>query len=281
MDSAEPAQPATLADRVRIALSYPFERPEADTVLAGGRLMNVVRFDADEPLESVVRDPQNGTSGRVGDHLVRQGETLGKTAGFQTILASGSNASPSRIMAKLHTLPAPPLAFFLPGTLADHVAAYSCHFASYGSIPATLTRYQGATVRLVALVLPTVTLEMMHESESLGRNYGYYRLSESAFQTESGQSLWQPQAYLSLRGLFAPNGQVLRMAAVEAQACNWPAPDQEQALSVAAGMLGATGIASDFLRTMLVDDELRESRSSRLGQIARQPLDTDGWARLD
>lgn len=267
-------------DPVRIALSYPFEWPETECVLLGDRLMRLVRFEPDEPLASIAADDQGEDVGWVADHLRKVGGPLVKTAGFQTILASGSNASPSRMFAKFQRLAEHPPVFFLPGSIADHVTVYSCHFASYGSMPATLTHRPGARTQLIAIVVPTMTLDALHASEALGQNYGYFRQSEIPFSASTGHTLQRPHTYLSLRGMFAPAQTPRRLAAVKTQGCDWPSLTQRQALSRAATLLGQGGTSEAFVRDLLANDQKRERQTAQLARIARQETIAEGWERL-
>ncbi len=268
------------ADRVRLALSYPFEWPQVECVLIGDKLMNLARFEPEEPLASIAATGKGDEIGWVADHVRAAGGAIGRTAGFQTILASGSNASPSRMVAKFGQLADRPPVFFIPGTMDEHVSAYSCHFASYGSMPATLSHVSGASTGLIAIVVPTLTLESLHASEALGRNYGYFRQAELSFSAASGHQIARPHTYLSLRGLFAPNGTPRRLSAAASQGCDWPALSERQAITDAIESLGQRDSPENFVASLLGSDETRELRSAQLALAAQQPVDLTGWDRL-
>lgn len=268
------------ADRVNLALSYPFDWPTVECVLIGDRLMRLARFEPEEPLASIAATGNGDEIGWVADHVRAAGGTIGRTAGFQTILASGSNASPSRMVAKFGRLADRPPVFFIPGRLDDHVAAYSCHFASYGSMPATLTHAEGASTGLIAIVVPTMTLDYLHASEALGQNYGYFRQSGLSFAAESGNRIKCLHTYLSLRGLFAPDGTPRRLSAADSKGCDWPAFSERQAISSATDILGQAGSPEDFVASLLERDKTRELRSAQLALSAHLPVDLTGWDRL-
>ncbi|MEO1249617.1 MAG: hypothetical protein AAFW76_07230, partial [Pseudomonadota bacterium] len=190
------------------------------------------------------------------------------------------NASPSRMVAKFSQLADRPPVFFIPGTMDEHVSAYSCHFASYGAMPATLTHFSGASTGLIAIVVPTLTLETLHASEALGKNYGYFRQAELSFSATSGHRIARPHTYLSLRGLFAPDGTPRRLSAAESQGCDWPALGERQAISRAIESLGHGSSPEDFVVSLLSSDDARERRSAELALAAHKPVDLTGWDRL-
>ncbi|MEM1400415.1 MAG: hypothetical protein AAGF58_11060, partial [Pseudomonadota bacterium] len=171
---ADPLAGATggLEGPSRQALAYPFPWPEGPCVLVSGRLFRLKEFVVGDPLRSQVAG-----HGPLCDLLDSLGFKRQAGLGFTTLLASGSNGAPGRLWAKLDGRVRLPIAFFLPGVIRDLVSVYSCHFASYGAVPATVCRYPGARARLIALVVPDEAVPVIHASEAVGRNYGYFQLA--------------------------------------------------------------------------------------------------------
>ena len=91
-----------LPDRIRHAESYPFARPSCSYLFKDGGMY---------PL------PPNACAGRL------------------PIVASGSNASPERLLAKFGKIETIPVT---RAELRHFVVVFAGHFTAYGAIPATL-----------------------------------------------------------------------------------------------------------------------------------------------
>ena len=154
-------------DPVAHALSYPFDPPTESYLFSHGRAQAIVgALDL---------------------------------AGRLPVIAAGSNASPTRLAQKFGSA-GDTVIPVETATLPDHVAAYSAHVARYGSIPATMHPEPGAAAAIHLTWLDAEQCERMHESESIGLNYGFYRLSGLTLKTAAGRTLDHAYASITLRG---------------------------------------------------------------------------------
>ena len=146
------------------AKRYPFARPEYSFVFAAGRAIEIVEAGADPLSEGSLR-----LDGRVMPALEAWAE-LGVSApapcGERTaVVGYGSNAAPEHLARKFQDTLGETVIPVLRARLADHDVVYSAHFATYGSIAATLAVSPGTTVDLAVLYLEPAALERIHETE--------------------------------------------------------------------------------------------------------------------
>lgn len=122
------ALPETPAERLRLALGYPYEAPEAGYLLRDGRALPLGEADF---------------SARVA------------------VLAHGSNRAPEQLARKFPTGELPVTC----GWLHDHAVVYAARLSRYGACPSLLRHRPGAAVRLSVTWLTPVQLEVMHATE--------------------------------------------------------------------------------------------------------------------
>ncbi len=183
------------------------------------------------------------------------------------ILATGSNASPQRLLEK-----------FGPGhaiavtraVVPDHVVAHSAKFAAYASIPATLHRWEGARVRVHVTWLTAPQLEIMDETETLGRAYDRVGVTAEFLDAPSAAPA---QVYVSRSGALSLDGAVVSpSAALLEHQCAGPVRlDQRAAQECAMRILELDGPVEDFIAENLADAELRARRSAQLSERAGLP----------
>lgn len=136
-------------------------------------------------------------------------DTHEHTQGRHAVIASGSNASPDRLAIKFadhaHLLSDP-----IPVTQAqlhDFDSVYSAHFSGYGSIPATLAHAPGAMAEVFVTWLTDAQLNRMHETEAVGVNYDFVKLTDIRLLNEYGGGFTQAHAYMSKRGCLNKDGE--------------------------------------------------------------------------
>lgn len=130
------------------------------------------------------------------------------------VIASGSNASPDRLVEKFKDVPEL-LNNPIPvtrATLHDYKAVYSAHFTKYGSIPATLAHVPKIVSSVFVTWLDDDQLAHMHKTENVGVNYYYAHLKGIHLILESGDVFNTAYAYLSARGCLAKNNQTIALA---------------------------------------------------------------------
>lgn len=183
------------------------------------------------------------------------------------IVASGSNASPTRMHEKLGAhLGGRPIVG-VPCVVDGWTPVYSAHFTAYGALPATLDREPGARSRLVCLYVPRPLLPELHRSEALGRNYGFFVLP--GIHTETGAAA---HAYLSLHGVLLLDGEPRRLATFEVEgSAHTSASEREMMTDV--GRLVAPELARDALVARLIADA--GYRAERTTALPRRRIGTD------
>lgn len=130
--------------------------------------------------------------------------------GRTPLVAIGSNGSPKRLAMKFGDDAVVPVK---PAQLMDHAIVYAAAITSYGSVPATLVEMSGATALVAVVYLDRAQIEVMHASESVGRNYEVIDLGTHVIVDEAPL----PAPVLAYRSLYGPlrvNGQAVRLAEV-------------------------------------------------------------------
>ncbi|HEY9164065.1 MAG TPA: hypothetical protein VIN57_05600 [Magnetovibrio sp.] len=191
-------------------------------------------------------------------------------AGRHAVIASGSNASPERLRAKFgehrHLLEAGiPV---LRAQLHDFDAVYSAHIANYGSIPATLAHAPGTVLDVFVTWLTDAQLERMHETEAVGVNYDFVRLSGIHLLCDSGAALTTAHAYLSKRGCLNMGGKPVALTAINAIGRPWQSMTQIQVLDYARNVSAPHEDLDAFIRQHIDCPDTRTSRTQSLSQSA-------------
>ncbi|PJK31606.1 hypothetical protein [Minwuia thermotolerans] len=210
-----------LKARIDHALRYPFDPPGRSYLFRDGRMEEIERFEAE---------------GRV------------------PVVASGSNGSPLRLREKYGDAGEIPVSF---GTIRDLVPVFAARITSYGSVPATLAVLEGERAGVHVTWLTEGQLEIMHETESVGRGYAYCRLD--GFELDLGPH-GRPEsafAYIALHGAFAPDGRALPLHQVS----------QHEAQAHAARLAAHAGELHEFVGRNLADLEHRGRANDALGRF--------------
>ncbi|MEM8951548.1 MAG: hypothetical protein AAGA21_22900 [Pseudomonadota bacterium] len=201
-----PALSPDLADRIRHAESYPFARPACSYLFRDGGM---------HPL------PPDACTGR------------------SPIIASGSNASPERLLAKFGETEAIPVT---RAELRHFAVVFAGHFTAYGAIPATLCPHPGACSQVWITWLTQPQLTVMHRSEGViscretEQRYDFVELAGLDLRPERMEPVDQAGAYLSRR-MLAPAGEAIRFAEITAVGSSLIARSHRSALRNTAGIL--------------------------------------------
>ncbi len=233
-------------DAVARALAYPFDPPAQGYV-----------FDAGEA------------------RAFAPGRDLALIEGRKPILAVGSNASPRRLAEKFG---AAARVAVTRAQVRDHVVAHSAKFAAYGSIPATLHPWPGATALVHVTWLDPVQLAIMDETETLGVAYDRAPIA-AAFSDVAADG--GAETYVSRAGAFGVEGRplVTASAAHSEPPKGAPLATQREAQQRAARLLGHDGSVEAFIAENVRDAALREARSATLS--TRSGLAYGAPARAD
>ena len=186
------------------------------------------------------------------------------------VIASGSNASPERLQSKYAEHPELLDAGIpvLRAQLHDFDSVYSAHIANYGAIPATLAFAPGAVADVFVTWLTDAQLEHMHQTEAVGVNYDYVKLSGIHLLCDSGAGLTAAHAYISKRGCLNKGGTPVSLAALGTKGRQWRAMTQEQVLDFARTQIAPQEDSDTFIRQHIDCATVRAERSASLSQDA-------------
>lgn len=190
--------------------------------------------------------------------------------GRHAVIASGSNASPERLAAKYADYDdlLDDSIFVMRAKLYDFDTVYSAHIASYGAIPATLAQSRGAVAEVFITWLTDTQLERMHETEAVGVNYDFVKLSGIHLLCETGTGLTAAHAYISKRGCLSKDGQPVPLAATNAIGRQSRAMSQAEALDYARSLIAPQEDPDAFIRQHIDCTATRAERTRRLAQDA-------------
>lgn len=217
-----------LAERINHACSYPFARPACSYLFVDGTMQLL--------LKEIV-------TGRI------------------PVLASGSNAAPSRLAAKFGGADG-----VIPVTRAvlhDFAVVFAGHFTGYGAIPATLVSHPGAATNIWITWLTQDQLTIMHRSEGvigcreMEQRYDYVELKHLDLRPEGIPAVTKAGGYLSRR-MLAPEGKPLRFAEVFSKSCSLKAWPERAALRLAHQLLDPGERFSDFMSKVLAGPNQRQ-----------------------
>ncbi|MEZ5934454.1 MAG: hypothetical protein R3F54_21430 [Alphaproteobacteria bacterium] len=224
---------ADLVRRILHAESYPFARPACSYLFEDGAM---------SPL------PKGAAEGRI------------------PVIASGSNASPARLLAKFgldHSIPV------TRAELSDFAVVFAGHFTAYGAIPATLAPHPGARAHVWITWLTAEQLTIMHRSEGVTacrevlQRYDFVELDGILLHPERLAPVTRAGAYLSRR-MLAPEGEPLRFAEMTAGGSRLRAHSHRAALRHAARLLEPEAAFHAFMEQVLASVEARQALFERL-----------------
>lgn len=200
------------------------------------------------------------------------------TRGRHAVIASGSNASPDRLRNKYadhpdlldDTIPV------VRAQLHEFDCVYSAHVAAYGSIPATLAHITGAVADVFVTWLTDGQLARMHETEQMGVNYDFAKLSGLTLISERDEGYTSAYAYISRRGCLNRNGTPVPLAATTAKGRQGLAMTQEEVLDFARTKIAPHTDYEEFIRQQIECTITRAERSDALSADALH----HGWAAV-
>ena len=120
-------------------------------------------------------------------------------AGRIPVLAIVSNRSPEQLLRKFSERDVLPVTSV---QLCGYDVVYAAHMASYGSIPAVLTRSPGTVIDIGINWLSRKQLERMHETEAIGVNYNFGIASKLNILSGNEDKIHNIGCYLGIHGCF-------------------------------------------------------------------------------
>ena len=170
-------------------MEYPGPRPNYSFVYYRQRVYKVL--PKGESLEGLfVAKPSGHVS--LDQFLLDCGDA--SLAERHVVLAIGSNGCPGRLAEKFGKQRGVAIPV-LCGTIKDVGVVYSRQLTSYGALPATFIRKQGALSHLSVTLLSSEQLNLMDVSEQVGRKYERIPI-DSDFLVDNNSNLKSVTAYL-------------------------------------------------------------------------------------
>lgn len=196
------------------------------------------------------------------------------------VLAIGSNAAPSRLLAKFG--PTSPRIHVLAVRVSGLDVVHSACITAYGSVSATVLPCPGVVLSTHATLLDPQQLAAMHATE-LG--YAVVRVRAELVQMPSGVTLPQDRdvlAYVWQGGpMRGPDGKPRALELFEAEGRVFETCTQREAIEVAKDVAVKKGIVGmeESVETFVLSNVEDEKRRSRILQALREEWGRD--ATLD
>lgn len=172
--------PEAAADRLALALDYPYAAPAHSYLFAEGREQPIAAADF---------------------------------RGRRPVVAHGSNRAPAQLLRKFGAAAEIPVTY---GWLAGHDVVYAAHVTRYGAVSSTLQRAPGCRVRVALTWLDAGQLARMHETEGAA-SYPFGSLEGVAFEPEAGPAAERLSCYVNAHGSLAEAGRPLGLALLQAE----------------------------------------------------------------
>lgn len=235
------------------ALDYPYSAPPNSYVLIAGcchALPGAGPSSLDEALSRIALMPEVLDECLEGRTLSAQGRT--------PVLAYGSNRSP-RVLAKKLQGCRDGVVPVLSAVVSGLDVCYSAHVARNGILPATIYPYEDTAVRVKVTWFSSEQLARIHESESLGTNYDFMRISGIEVIFEDGSSWQELWAYVSRRGCLNLGLGPVALSAIEASGRRAVALSEREVMRELAVRFSDTSDANEFVARLAADEALRAS----------------------
>lgn len=173
--------PEAAAERLALALDYPYDAPAHSFLFAEG---------AEQPIAAA------------------------DFRGRRPVLAHGSNRAPAQLLRKFGPRAEIPVTYVW---LAGYDVVYAAHVTRYGAISSTLQRAPGCRVRVALTWLTEVQLARMHETEGAA-SYPFGRLEGVRVEPEAGPAAEALCCYVNAYGSLSQDGRPLGLALLQAEA---------------------------------------------------------------
>jgi len=251
------------------AKSYPFDVPNYSYVFINGEILKLVKFEPTSSLmDSIVQ--VNGVKQRLEKYLYSKKIDLTHDLPDRfPVLAYGSNASFMQLREKFSNFNDDVIIPVIKAHLFDFDVVYSAHFSPYGSIPATLQYSPKTVVEIFVTYLTESQLTHMHETESLGINYGFGKLSNIKLVLENSITLHEILTYLSLHGCLFINNTYIALSAVNARNRIFPSMDEVEVLTLVKNIINKDKDLDTFILENIKNPEIKEERIKYLKRMSR------------
>jgi len=257
-----PAQQKLVARAKR----YPFDPPSMSYLFVGDDCWALRDYDSKDPQNASVE--VGGALQPINKALLHQGyDPTDLCVPRIAVLASGSNASPTRLREKFGPHPGQTCIPVVKHHVSDVVPVFSAKFASYGSITATLQYVPGVQSEMFVTYLSEPQLMSMHVTEAIGDEYHFSRIDNVKIGHENGAFTTGPiYAYLSVKEIFQVGGVqfTLREFETNAPKTRFVARSQEAMLELAWNFLERSKDFDVFIYENISDKNIRRQRNDIL-----------------
>ena len=252
---------------IQHARQYPFAIPAHSYLYLDGRHWKLDMKAGGNLLEAVVH--HNGKTeplASIAESVDLDSASL--LASRVAVLSLGSNASPDQLGRKFSALPKPVFIPVIRGQLLDFDVVYSAHITRYGSVPAALAASTGTQVQVFINLLDESQLEVMHHTESVGRNYAFSRLEGIKLELEGGAIMDEICFYRSRHGVLKECDHPIALAAIPALGRSYPALNEAEALAWVRDKLAPDTGLDEFIAANIASAELRQRRIDALSAFS-------------
>jgi hypothetical protein len=233
--------PEAAAERLALALDYPYAAPARSFLFAGG---------AEQPIEAA------------------------DFRGRRPVLAHGSNRAPAQLLRKFGPGAEVPVTYVW---LDGYDVVYAAHVTRYGAISSTLQRVPGCRVRVALTWLNEDQLRRMHETEGAA-SYPFGRLEGVALEPEAGPAAAVLDCYVNAYGSLAEGGRPLGLALLQAEGRPHGARLQRDLQERLRARHHPDDPLDDHVLALIADAARRETFAGRLRAEAL-PLDLPDFVR--
>ena len=245
---------------------YPFDPPTVSYLFIGDTCWKLREYDLKEPHNASVE--VGGILQPINEALLHHGYNPASLGVPRVpVLASGSNASPTRLREKFGSNSGQTLIPVVKHQVADMVPVFSAKFASYGSMTATLQYAPGCLSQMFVTYLSEPQLFRMHTTEALGDEYHFTRIENVQLVSENGARTRGPiYAYLSIKEVFQVNNLQFTLSEFKTNApdTRFAPNSQEAVLKIAWNLLESSKKFDTFIYENIVDIDIRHQRNAQL-----------------
>lgn len=257
-------------DLVRRAKAYPFGTPKSSYLFINGECWPIDLYNEIEPEGSTVR--LNDRTASAAELCVSKGmENSCLAAPRIPVLASGSNASPARLKEKFHSKLQQTIIPVILYSVKNLLPVFSAKFASYGSITATLQHARKSETKMFVTFLSLKQLEQMHQTEAIGDEYDFARLSGVEMHQTGDEPTIQKTvyAYLSRKGVFNVSGQQFTLDSRSGSFDGFTHKTQLEMLTQARDLLSPQENLDRFILKNITDQKVRRKNNQLLQEYSR------------
>jgi len=261
-----------LIDRKMIEKSkkYPFDIPNYSYVFVNGGVLKLIEFNPNSLMDCTIQVDNERQKLRSYLYLKKVDLDL-NFSDCHLVLAYGSNASFKQLQRKFSSFNGDVMIPVIKACLFDFDIVYSAHFSPYGSIPATLQYSPETMVETFTIYLTDSQLNYMHETEKLGVNYTFGKLSDIRLVLENGMILHEAFSYLSLHGCLFIKSHIA-LSAITAKNRIFPQMDEIEVLTLVKDIMEKNKDLDTFIIENIKNPEIREKRIKKLKLMSRKFL---------